>query len=113
MKPVTKEIEQDLKEIRPFLRKLTKATNKYYKNKVLSDASDSELSTLMHVLHFIANGEITLSKNKQDKLIKGKKMPHLAKRFKSDDELEKLLKLNKKQKLKLLRNVGHYGEICI
>jgi hypothetical protein len=111
MLPVTKEIEQEIAAIRPLMRKLTKATNKYFKNKALEDASDSDLKTFCKVLHYIAHGEIHLSEDKKEALFSGKKMKKLAKHFTAETDLAKVMKLNKKQKITLLRNVGHYGDL--
>jgi hypothetical protein len=86
-----------------FLRTLYSETPLKCK-KLLYNASDTELSTLIKFLHFLANGEITIKRKNFEIIAEKKKLllikktlesKNSLKRFLSQDRTTKLLFLNK------------------
>jgi hypothetical protein len=106
MLEVTEAIKNSVNSIKPFLVKLYRAESRYKKNKVLRAASDHELSTLIKVLHFMANQEISFSKSKEKILIKSRRLPYIVEHFKTDKSVNLLLGSSRSQQLSILVRAG-------
>lgn len=70
-----------------FLKDLYEGPNPLKNNRILNNASDLQLNTLILYLHFLAIGEIKISKSNFDELLKLKKLALL----KNKVEKKKLL----------------------
>lgn len=74
-----------------------------FNTKRLVNASDLELSTLIKVLFYITNGEIKIKKQHFDQLISTNKIHKLRHHFESKSQIQKLLKSERLEKLKILK----------
>ena len=84
-----------------FLAELYES-NKLTSRKILLIASDSQIKLLLHLLHFIATGEIPLSQESHDSISKAKKARFILTKFKEKAKVKRLLKLERKEQLQLL-----------
>jgi hypothetical protein len=89
-----------------FLRELYESPNKMKSNKILNFASDVKLNTLIRFLHFLSNGEIKIKKENFEILQKNKKLLLLKRHVEKKAALARLLKSERVQKLKFLRQLA-------
>lgn len=98
-----------LLEHKLFLHKLFKQTNVI---KSLNHASDSQLDTLLKLLHLISQGQIPLNSKHQDILVRSKREKKLS-QFESRDFLRKKLKSDRAEKLKVLKQFAKLFSILL
>jgi hypothetical protein len=111
MIPLTSEVKKEIRQSKPLLTKLYQATSRHFRNKILCASTDAEIDTVIKVMHYIANKEITLAEEKKEKLVKGRRMPFIKKNFTSDNDIDALLKSPREKKIQVLRSVGNYGDL--
>lgn len=75
------------------------ASNRYTARKLLIAASDSQLKLLLYLLHFIAIGEIPLTRENFNSISKGRKASFLFKNFADKTKTKTLLKSDRTKKL--------------
>ena len=78
------------------------ASNKLSVKKTLSSASDLQIKILINILHYIAAGDISLTRNDFDTISRAKKSQHIIKNFKEKSKANKLLKAERKVQLESL-----------
>ena len=64
---------------RAFLRELYEGASKTVNNRILNFACDVKLNTLIRLLHFIANGEITIKKSNFELITSARKLSFIKK----------------------------------
>jgi hypothetical protein len=111
MHPVTEDVKKDVHTFKPFLLRLYGATTKYQKNKILSSASEKELSLLIRILHYLTHKEIPIAKSRKEEVLKTRRLPYIVKHFKADASVTKLLGSNTKEQLQILKQVGLFEHI--
>ena len=77
-------------------------SNKLSVKKTLSSASDLQIKILINVLHYVAAGDIKLTRNDFDTIATAKKTRYLFKNFKEKSKANKLLKAPRKEQLECL-----------
>ena len=77
-------------------------SNKLSVKKTLSSASDLQIKILINVLHYVAAGDIKLTRTDFDTIAKAKKTRYLFKNFKEKSKANKLLKAGRKVQLECL-----------
>lgn len=85
-----------------FLRELYESNNLYRTKKLLENASDAKLNTLIRYFHFISNGEISIKKHHFELLSK-KQLNLIRKNFEKKSSLTNLLNEERSVKLKLIK----------
>ena len=89
-----------------FLRELYEGENRLKNNRILTFASDSKLNTLIRLLHFIANGEITIKRAHFDVIQSNKKISKIKKFVEKKAAVNRLLKSERQEKLKFLKSLS-------
>ena len=89
-----------------FLKSLYEGENRLKNNRILSVASDTKLDTLIRLLHFIANGEIKIKKENFDVINEHRKLNVLKRHVEKKSTLRRLLKSERADKLKFLRQLS-------
>lgn len=85
-----------------FLKRLFSGPN-YLKNRdILNAAEDNELNTLIKYLHFVANGEIPITKKNFTELQKQKKINYIRFHVEKLSKALKLINASRKDKLSFL-----------
>lgn len=80
--------------------------NSVFNLKKLQNANDHELSTLIKILYYITNGEIKIKKDHFNKLTEANKIKSLRKVFESKGHVIALLKGQRIDKLKILKQLA-------
>ena len=95
-------VKQCLQRDKEFLRELYLSDNLYKVKTILNGASDLKLNTLAKFLHFLSNGEIRIKKENFEKIKSSKRLQFLKKNVEAKAALQRLLKSERKSKLKFL-----------
>ena len=111
MLEVTDSVKADVKSIKPFLLQLYRAETRHIKTKVLNQATNFELSTLIKILHFIANKEIKFAKSRIEELKKTRRLPYILQHFKTDESVKLLLSSTRSHQLDILKKIGLFIHI--
>lgn len=90
-----------------FLKRLYSGPNIVKNREILQAAEDSELNTLIKYLHFIANGEITITKENFNQLKESKKLKLIQINVENSSKTIKLLNASRKQKLVFLLKLSN------
>lgn len=72
-------VKQCLVRDKGFLRELYESTNVPNTKRILNFASDSNLSTLLKFLHFLATGEIRIKRENFEKIQAHKRLNYIKK----------------------------------
>ena len=83
---------------KPFLSELY-TSNALKCDKLLSNANDDQLILIVQIIHYIANGLISLPRNCYETLKKSQKLKFINKTFCSKGKTVKLLKSSREEKL--------------
>lgn len=86
---------------KPFLAELY-LRNSMIIRKKLQSALNKQLRLVIHILHKIFNGEISMSRDSCDELQRQKKFKKLHKLFSSNASYQKILKNNRFEQIQLL-----------
>jgi hypothetical protein len=86
---------------RDYLEKFLKA-NKQQVRHQLHVASAQQLTLLLQLVHFIANGDIPLRKDLFPGIVKSKKLPFIRSKFENVKEFVKVKRAPREEKLSLL-----------
>jgi len=84
-----------------YLRQLYESRDLINTKRILQNASDVKLNTLIRYIHFVSNGEIHIKKADFENLGK-KHMAFIRKRFESKKHVQQILQQSRKFKLQLL-----------
>ena len=87
-----------------FLKQLHQG-NPLEGKKLLQNAEDSELNTLIKFLHFLSNGEIKMKKENSEKVKESNKLKLLTKEVEKKSKVSNILKSPRKDKLKFLNKL--------
>ena len=87
-----------------FLKQLHQG-NPLEGKKLLQNAEDSELNTLIKFLHFLSNGEIKMKKENFEKVKESNKLKLLTKEVEKKSKVSNILKSPRKDKLKFLNKL--------
>lgn len=87
-----------------FLKTLFESQSIAHCKNILSFASDSKLNTLIHFLHFVANGNIKIKKEHFDAMSQ-KHLKVIRKEIESKSALKKLINSERREKLEVLLKV--------
>ena len=72
-------MKQYLIRDKSFLQELYSSPNSLNTKRLLNFASDSKLTTVIKILHFLANGEIPMKKENFDAIVANKRLVFLKK----------------------------------
>lgn len=89
-----------------FLKELYTGPNPLKNNRILINASDSQLNTLIFYLHFLAKGEIKISKQNFDVVQKLKKVTVLKKSVETKKNTLVLINSQRVDKLSFLKKLN-------
>ena len=90
-----------------FLKELYEGQNSLKNKKVLQNADDSELNTLIKFLHFLSSGEIRMKKENFQKIQESNRLKLLIKTVEKKSKAFKLLKASRKAKLSFLNKLSN------
>jgi hypothetical protein len=85
-----------------FLKQLYEGLDPKKNKKVLNNADDSELNTLIKYLHFLTNGEIKMKKECFKQIEESKKLKILRKTIEKKSKVQNFLKSSRINKIKFL-----------
>jgi hypothetical protein len=85
-----------------FLRTLYTSDNLVKSRRILTIADDTQLDTLLHYLHFLANGLIKIKKHNFDVLENARKITYIKNKLETKSKFLKLLTQPRKNKLQFL-----------
>jgi hypothetical protein len=95
-----------------FLRELYEGPNPLKNIRILRGANDTQLDTLLKFLHFLANGEIKIKKENFEIIEREKKLKLIKAKVERKQNLNKLLKSDRSDKLKFLNKLSNvYGAL--
>jgi len=94
-----------------FLEELYSSQSVPNTKRILKNASDKKLDTLIRLFHFISNGEIKIRKEDFNAMSK-RHVVHMKKCFEKKKSVSSLLKSERPSKLKALEKLApHYPEL--
>ncbi len=93
---------------KPQLLALVGALSGMIAKKLIATASDKFLNVLINLMYHIANGHITLNKEKYPKLLKSKRAAYLYKNFNTKKKTRALLNGPRDEKVRIL---NHFGSV--
>ena len=102
----TDRMESYLKRDRAFLRELYETQSKPACYRILNFTSDIKLNTLIRLLHFISNGEITIKKKNFEIISGARKLSFIKKHVEKKSALVRLLQAERPEKLKFLKQLS-------
>lgn len=108
---VSQKLKDDLHKNGEFFRKLYNAPNKHYRRKILTEATEKEIDTLISILHLIMTGVIPIKKALFESIKKSRRLPHLNRHLRTSESTNTLLDGSRQSKLAFLQNVAAYQEI--
>ena len=85
-----------------FLKELYEVPDFNKRKKKLQSADDTELNTLIKLLHFLANGEIPMKKDNFQAIKDSKKLTLITKKVERKSSVVNLIKSSRVLKLKFL-----------
>lgn len=89
-----------------FLKELYSGPNPLKNNRILNNANDSQLNTLLFYLHFLANGEIKINKSNFEKIEKNKKLSLIKRNVENKKACLSLINNDRSVKLTFLKKLN-------
>lgn len=89
-----------------FLRELYQTVDVHKSKQILIFASDSQINTLIKFLHFLSNGDIKISKDNFNEIVKNRKLTILKKSVEKKAAVNRILKASRKVKLDFLKKLS-------
>ena len=102
---MTEQVKNDIRSSKDFLKNLYKANTKYARNRVLENASNFELSSLIEVIHCLLTNQIPLHDKFKNKISKSGRLPLLYK-LESVSDKNFLVQSSRADKLIFLKKVS-------
>lgn len=109
-KMVSEKFKHLLEKHAQFIWDVYNAKSLYIRKKTIQQASESQLDTLILVLHHLFSGNIPIRKSKWPDIVKSKRVPKIIKHCKHDN-VHETLKLPEREKRVFLNGIPCFSKL--